>query len=328
MSTKTKTGVNTIRLQILEALEEIDRPAKFCSFGDRDFVMPGLEIKPLGTIGLPLSKPQTRELIEVCRQAPYGKGTDTVVDTEVRKVWELDANKIKFGNKKWMPFVDSILKHVQSELGLEQHELSAKLYKLLVYETGGFFLPHRDGEKLNGMVATLVICLPTKHQGGELIVTHHGKRETACMFGAAAGTDISYAAFYADCEHEVKPVKSGFRICLSYNVSVSTRFTTNKQHKSSKRVGKKKKRAPVSKANPIKAPDFSDATSKLTQLLEKLSADITALEKDNEADSKTTSLSGNDEARYSDVVAITLDHRYSQNSLDMDLLKGADQARR
>lgn len=50
--------------------------------------------------------------------------------------------------------------------------MTAHLYKLLVYEKGGFFLPHRDGEKLDRMVATLVIVLPSIHEGGALILSH------------------------------------------------------------------------------------------------------------------------------------------------------------
>jgi hypothetical protein len=33
-----------------------------------------------------------------------------------------------------------------------------------------------------------------------------------------AGKDMHYAAFYADCEHELRPVKSGYRVCLVYNL--------------------------------------------------------------------------------------------------------------
>ena len=49
--------------------------------------------------------------------------------------------------------------------GAREVEVSAELYKLLVYEKGGFFLSHRDTEKAPGMFATLVISLPSSHEG-------------------------------------------------------------------------------------------------------------------------------------------------------------------
>src|SRR5262249_32437207 len=108
---------------------------------------------------------------------------------------------------------------VQSELGLENQKLEAHLYKLLLYEPGSFFLAHRDGEKLDRMVATLVIALPSAHEGGELVVRHEG-REEIVDFGPNSQFQTQFAAFYADCEHEIHPVTSGFRLALVYNLAL------------------------------------------------------------------------------------------------------------
>jgi hypothetical protein len=124
-------------------------------------------------------------------------------------------------NPKWDELVASIVEDVRQALGLEGHKLSAELYELLLYDKGAFFLPHRDGEKLDRMVATLAILLPGVHEGGELIVSHAGRRQEIAFTGAASGHELSYAAFYADCQHEVRPVKSGFRLCLTYNLTLA-----------------------------------------------------------------------------------------------------------
>ena len=50
--------------------------------------------------------------------------------------------------------------------------MEARLYKLLVYEKGGFFLPHRDSEKDDGMVASLIVVLANPFEGGALVVRH------------------------------------------------------------------------------------------------------------------------------------------------------------
>jgi len=205
--------------KLLEALAGVDRPGAFCTGGDRPFTMPGLEVRGLGQVGLPLTKTQARELIKRCRPAPYGKGTETVVDASVRRTWRLDPDQFRLTNPRWDDLVASIVEDVRQALGLEGHKLSAQLYELLVYDKGSFFLPHRDGEKLDRMVATLAIVLPGVHEGGELIVSHAGQRHEIVFTGAASGHELSYAAFYADCQHEVRPVKSGFRLCLTYNLT-------------------------------------------------------------------------------------------------------------
>ena len=204
---------------LLEALAEVDRPGDVFAAGDRAPAMPGLEVEGLGTVGLPLSKTQARALVRRCRQAPYGKGTQTLVDTDVRRVWEMDPAHFELTNPKWEALIQSILDEVRQCLGLEDRKLAAHLYKLLLYEKGSFFLPHRDGERLDAMVATLIVALPSKHEGGALVVRHEGREHEIAFPGAAAGLELSWAAFYADCRHEVRPLRSGYRPCLVYNVT-------------------------------------------------------------------------------------------------------------
>ncbi len=209
------------RARLLKALCEVNRPVAVCISRDLPLTLPGLEVDGVGTIRLPLGTTQARKLIGQCHQAPYGKGTETLVDTSVRKVWELDPVHLALTNPRWNERLSSIVVEVQDALGLTDCKLAAHLYKLLLYEPGGFFLPHRDGEKLDGMVATLVIALPSVHAGGELIVRHEGQQHELAFAGAASGHDLSYAAFYADCEHEVRPVRKGYRLCLVYNLTLA-----------------------------------------------------------------------------------------------------------
>lgn len=217
---RTAKAAGDRRSQLLQALEKIDRPGSVCSSGDLPLTMPGLEVDQVGPILLPLDGAQARKLIKQCSQAPFGKGTKTLVDTDVRRVWELDPDRLTLTNPKWSALVSVIVAEVRQALGLER-KLTAHLYRLLLYEKGSFFLPHRDGEKLDRMVATLVIALPSRHTGGELIVTHEGRRHRIAFLGAASGHELSYAAFYADCEHEVRPLEAGHRLSLVYNLTVA-----------------------------------------------------------------------------------------------------------
>jgi hypothetical protein len=48
------------------------------------------------------------------------------------------------------------------------------------------------------MVATLVVVLPSVHEGGVLVVSHDGHQREITFTGAASGYELSYAAFYAE----------------------------------------------------------------------------------------------------------------------------------
>ncbi len=207
--------------KLIRALDRIDRPGSFCVHGSVPAILPGLEVKGLGPIGLPVTPKQSEELKEQCEQAPYGKGTQTLVDTSVRRVWRLAPARFALTNPDWEKFVKDVVGRVQEELGLENQKLQAHLYDLLLYEPGSFFLPHQDGEKLDRMVATLVIVLPSPHEGGELVIRHEGREEIIDFGGASSKPfQIHFAAFYADCAHEVRPLRQGYRLCLVYNLTL------------------------------------------------------------------------------------------------------------
>ena len=67
------------------------------------------------------------------------------------------------------------------------------------------------------MFATLVVVLPSISTGGELVVRHKG-REVRLSLRCDDPSEAAFAAFYADCVHEVLPVTSGCRLALVYNV--------------------------------------------------------------------------------------------------------------
>ena len=116
--------------------------------------------------------------------------------------------------------VAAIVDAVRQDFGIAQ-KVKPELYKLLVYEKGSFFAPHRDTEKTSRMFATLVVCLPSRHEGGSLIVRHDGQTATIDFAKKGGEFETQYAAFYADCEHEIRPVSSGYRICLVYNLATA-----------------------------------------------------------------------------------------------------------
>ncbi|HEY5853507.1 MAG TPA: 2OG-Fe(II) oxygenase, partial [Aldersonia sp.] len=88
---------------------------------------------------------------------------------------------------------------------------------MLVYTRGQFFGPHQDSEKDDQMVASLVVTLPGTFTGGSLVVTHRGERTVY----RSLKHKLSFVAFYSDCRHEVRSVRSGHRVVLTYNLMLA-----------------------------------------------------------------------------------------------------------
>jgi hypothetical protein len=65
--------------------------------------------------------------------------------------------------------------------------------------------------------ASLVVCLPSAHEGSALVLRHNARSITFDWSGPAA-KELQWVAFYSDCEHEVMPLVSGHRITLTYNL--------------------------------------------------------------------------------------------------------------
>jgi 2OG-Fe(II) oxygenase superfamily len=233
---------------LAQVLSGVERAGDFFVRGAVEIPMPKLEVEGVGVLSFPVPPAQIAALIQQATRAPYGRGAETVLDESVRKVWQLPPDKVRLGGKSWAASFDSILKQVIAGLGCAGMSVSAELYKLLVYDTGGFFLAHRDTEKTGGMFGTLVVVLPTAHHGGELVIRHAG-RETVVDMSGAEVSEVRFAAFYADCEHEVRPITEGNRVCLVYNLIQQSGAKTKK--------------------GTLHAPDYEKETAAVAALLQK-----------------------------------------------------------
>ena len=67
------------------------------------------------------------------------------------------------------------------------------------------------------MFASLIIVLPSKSEGGEVYVSHGNEKD---VFNISPSSEFttSALAWYTDVIHEVKPVTSGYRLAVSYNL--------------------------------------------------------------------------------------------------------------
>jgi hypothetical protein len=233
--------MSSIGTTLFDTLRSVERPGDFCVGGIREIIMPTIDVDGVGRIAFPILSVQAERLVAIAEAAPHGRGEETVVDREVRRTWQVDSAKVRIGGRHWDQTLTGLVANIALGLGVSE-PVAADFYKLLVYDTGSFFVDHRDTEKAPGMFATMVLVLPSTHSGGELVIKHLG-REVVLDPRPEEPSEIGFAAFYADCVHEVQPVKTGCRLTLVYNL----RF--------------------VAERRPLKAPDYRAEHGRVVELL-------------------------------------------------------------
>ncbi|MCD9007162.1 2OG-Fe(II) oxygenase [Luteimonas sp. XNQY3] len=248
---------------------------------------PQLHVEGVGAVPLPVTMHTAHRLCAAAQPAHHGYKDQTRLDPRVRDTWEIQASRLRFDSPQWSAVLERALARIGRDLGLPPGmRLDAQLHNLLVYAPGQFFAVHQDSEKADGMLGTLVVTLPSKFSGGEFVVSHQG--QTLRTRGSAG--KLGMVAFYADCHHEVRPVKQGYRVVLTWNLVA--------------RGG-----APVADL-PAQALDaLADAVRRFwhTPALPRWTSD-TATEPP-------------------DRLVYLLDHQYTQSGLSWDRLKGADAPR-
>ena len=233
--------MSSIGTKLLNSLRSVERPGDFCVGGIREIFMPTIDVQGVGRISFPILPVQAERLVAIAEAAPYGRGEQTVVDREVRRTWQVNSAKVRFGGRHWDKTLAGLVADIALALGVGE-PVAADFYKLLVYDVGSFFVDHRDTEKAPGMFATMVLVLPSTHSGGELVIKHLD-REVVLDPRPEEPSEIGFAAFYADCVHEVRPVTKGCRLALTYNL----RF--------------------IGKGRALKAPDYRTEHERVVELL-------------------------------------------------------------
>lgn len=135
-----------VKTKLLTALSKVGENSAFAGYGDLpNMPYPALIVKDVGFVDLPLSESRARDLIQKSHQAPFGKGSDTVIDTDVRRTWEINADQLEFREPTtwWDQNIRDLEKRVGEELGMTAN-VKAELYKLLIYEEGAMFKPHTE----------------------------------------------------------------------------------------------------------------------------------------------------------------------------------------
>lgn len=204
--------------EFLSALESLGQTSQCYAQAQLPARDMAIKINRVGELMFPLSNEQQQALLQFAKPAPFGFKDETIYDDTIRKALMLPKSYTRTSKKTWDKVIQPILNEFKTTLGLPSRAtLRAEFQSFLIYEEGGFFQPHQDTEKVDGMIGSLVIMLPTEHEGGDLIIEHAGKTYPI-TFKKPRIPKYNMVAFYADCLHEVKPVKSGVRMSLTYNL--------------------------------------------------------------------------------------------------------------
>ncbi|RYP90606.1 hypothetical protein DL770_003273 [Monosporascus sp. CRB-9-2] len=132
----------SLRRRLRNGLDSITTKADFVTLL-ADKADPDIFVEGVGPISLPLSEVQAKKLITKSHQAPFGKGSETIVDTSVRNTWEINPEQFQIRSPQWKGFLDNVLRKVARGLGISS-PISAELYKMLLYEKGAMFKAHTE----------------------------------------------------------------------------------------------------------------------------------------------------------------------------------------
>ncbi|RSL47007.1 hypothetical protein CEP54_013604 [Fusarium duplospermum] len=185
---------------------------QFASHHDLEFAykVPRMHVPDVGLVDMPLKESQARQLIAKAHPPePSHHGGDITTDGSTGKIWELKQNQFDFGpgypvafyhvcrvvhpSSSWQPWV-----HVEVE-------------KMVIYEKGATYKAHTDIEERRGVFGTIMISLPSKHEGGVMTFEYCGQKPRRYKSHLKAR---SFAFWYSGVSHKLSPVTSGYRWVL------------------------------------------------------------------------------------------------------------------
>jgi hypothetical protein len=135
-----------LKMDVCECLDSVESLGTFASFSPLEgFIDPQVYIDGQ-PISLPLSEDDAQRIIQASHKAPFGKGSETIVDTSVRNTWEINHENFQLRNPEWQNYLRGILNRAAEELGISSGSgtVMAELYKMLLYEKGAMFKPHTE----------------------------------------------------------------------------------------------------------------------------------------------------------------------------------------
>ena len=163
-----------------------------------------------------------------------------VLDETYRKAGKLDPERFALLLHPAQTDLMKIMRESLLEGTQSTESIVVEVHKLNVYSTyeSLFHWPHHPETKMlqtkgrsssptlilraaTKMFGSLAIVFPIPHGGGALFLRHRGHEwifDSGRELAAVREPSIGYVAFFSDVEHEVRHVKSGHRVTLTYNL--------------------------------------------------------------------------------------------------------------
>src|SRR5687768_8947622 len=110
--------MSSLSTELTEILSTIQRPGDFYTAGTTDLFVPHVEVADVGPIALPLLPVQAQQLIAVAERAPYGRGEATLVDTAVRRTWQIAPERVQITGRHWERTLADIVAQAAAGLGV------------------------------------------------------------------------------------------------------------------------------------------------------------------------------------------------------------------
>ncbi|KAH6604787.1 hypothetical protein Trco_006494 [Trichoderma cornu-damae] len=190
-----------------EAMSRIQTRGSLASFQTLSgWPLGGIWVQGVGEIALPLGEAQARQMIALAHQEQgdiFGYGP-----------WALHAGQFTLDADVWPAAIQSLLPKAVSHSGPIVGTVSAWPCKMLLLERGCILKKaHYSSGAVFDNLGQLIVCLPSAHQGGEIVREHRGRQQTVF---ASNKPEQCFNSWYSDISP--RPIESGYLWVLVCNI--------------------------------------------------------------------------------------------------------------
>lgn len=140
------TSYTDLKTDLLEAIDGINSVGSFAASGGPKGIHvpdPGIFVRGVGPIELPIDDVQAQRLKQRARHASLGDCDETVDNTSVDNTCELEPHLFDITNPHWAKLVEKATIWAAQQLGLGPG-VSSRLHKMLLYEKGAKLNSHTE----------------------------------------------------------------------------------------------------------------------------------------------------------------------------------------